>query len=357
MELKRTEIYEEHLKLNAKMVNFANFDMPIQYTSIKDEVASVRNAAGIFDVSHMGEFLVKGSDAENFVDHLLTNDIKNAPVGKAIYSPLCDLSGKIIDDLIAYKITEDEILICVNASNIKKDWDWMKTQSSNYDIVLTNESAQYSLFALQGPHTEKILKRLDLIDIKNLDYYSVKKSKIENTEVIIARTGYTGEDGVEIFIPNELAKTLWSWFIEAGVTPCGLAARDVLRLEVGFPLYGQELTNEITPFDCGLKWTVKMNKEDFIGKSSLSSYEISKKSFKFSIEKGIPRSGYPIKDNSGAQVGIVTSGTMSPTLGKGIAFASINATVSLQEDLFVEIRKMTSKCEIYKKPFYTGGHK
>ncbi|MBF0300781.1 MAG: glycine cleavage system aminomethyltransferase GcvT, partial [Oligoflexia bacterium] len=270
-ELKKTELYEEHVKLNAKIVPFAGYEMPVQYTSVKEEVCSVRNSAGVFDVSHMAEFFVEGADAELFVDKLVTNDIITPEVGKAIYSPMCRDNGTVIDDLIVYKIKKEKILLCVNAANHKKDWNHINALKKNFpklNIQLSDRSSDYSLLAIQGPSTSSILVD-DLKIIKHdsdMVYYSVKEANYNNDQIIVARTGYTGEDGFEIFCNNKIAKQLWEKLIKLNITPCGLASRDVLRLEACFPLYGHELSDEVTPLDSGLKWTVKFRNSDFTGK-------------------------------------------------------------------------------------------
>jgi aminomethyltransferase len=349
----RTALYQEHLNLKAKIVDFAGFEMPIQYSSVKEEVLKVRHHVGMFDVSHMGEFFVTGNQAEDYIDHLVTNDIKAAPWGKAIYSPLCRPDGTIIDDLIVYKLKPGRILICVNASNIKKDFDWMMANKGQFDIELTNSSELFSLIALQGPLAESILLKI-YPDMPKLDYYSA----IELKDIILARTGYTGEDGFEIFSNHETIKDLWHQFLKHGVVPCGLASRDVLRLEVCYPLYGHELTDEVTPLDSNLNWTVKMNKKSFIGKDFLTTYKPKYKLVKFICEKAIPRDGYKIFNQHHLEVGQVVSGTMSVTLNSGIAQARIASHLYEADDqFFVEIRQNKWPLKMITKPFVSGGLK
>jgi aminomethyltransferase len=334
--MKLTSLNEIHIELGAKMVPFAGFSMPIQYTSVKEEILSVRKSAGMFDVSHMGEFFVEGGQVNDFIDYLLPNNFKTLSVGKALYSPLLNDDGKIIDDLIAYKLSDQRALICVNAANIKKDYEWISSKTNNFDIKLTNESQDYSLIAVQGPKAVSILKSaLELPSLENLSTYGV----LEFKGSIIARTGYTGEDGFEVFGNHETIKNLWKSLIEKGVTPCGLAARDTLRLEACYPLYGQELSEKITPLDCGLKWTVKLGKQDFIGHKALQNYKPNYKLIKFSLEKGIPRAGLKIFDPENNEVGQVTSGTFSPIIGKGIAMGLIkNEKIFKDGDLLIDIR-------------------
>lgn len=358
MTILKTSLHEEHLALNAKMAPFAGYDMPLQYTSVKEEVLAVRNNVGVFDVSHMGEFFVEGPDAIKFVDFIITNDFKNAEMLKAVYSPLCREDGTVIDDLIAYKLKEDKILICVNAANIEKDWNWISSKVSNFNCKLTNHSNDYSLLAVQGPKTEELFKNLELISAAEFPYYSIAESNYKGQPVILARTGYTGEDGFEVFGSHSTIKTLWKDLLAKGVAPCGLAARDVLRLEVCYPLYGHELNDEITPLDAALSWTVKLNKESFIGKTTLVDYKAKYQLVKLSLERGIPREGYLVVNAQNETVGKVTSGTMSVVTGKGIAFALIEkAKAPADKKYFINIRNTNYEANLHTKPFVTGGHK
>ncbi len=359
MELKKTSLYDKHLQLKAKMAPFAGYDMPIQYTSVKDESLSVRKNVGMFDVSHMGEFWVEGKEATSFIDSFLPNDILTPPIGKAIYSPLCDNNGNIIDDLIVYKVRADKILICVNASNIEKDWNWVNSLPRPQTVKLTNASENFSLIALQGPKAEEVLfSILNNLAVKNLGYYTVAELVYNNESVVLARTGYTGEDGFEIFCSHKMAQHLWDKLLEKKVVPCGLASRDVLRLEAGFPLYGQELNNELTPLDAGLKWTVKLNKNNFVGKSALEKYNSKYIQVKLILENGIPRPNYKVENANGEEIGVVTSGTMSVILEKGIALAQIDRNKNPSDKkYFVNIRDKKYSCNVTTKPFVTGGHK
>ncbi len=358
MSIQKTSLYEEHLSLNAKMAPFAGFDMPLQYTSVKEEVLAVRKNAGVFDVSHMGEFLVTGPEAIAFVDYIVTNDFQNAEMKKAVYSPLCRENGTVIDDLIAYKLTEDRVLICVNASNIEKDWNWISTQASAFKCNIENQSSDYSLLAIQGPESEKIIRNLGILTIADFPYYSITETNFQGQKLIIARTGYTGEDGFEIFTSHTFAKQLWKQFLDSGVKPCGLAARDVLRLEVCYPLYGHELTDEVTPLDSGLAWTVKMTKNKFIGKDALAIYKPRYQLVKLSLEKGIPREGYSVLDINNNTIGKVTSGTMSVCTGKGIAMALIEKDkIPTDKKYLINIRNTNYEANFHAKAFITGGHK
>lgn len=353
----KTHLYDEHVKLGAKIVPFAGWDMPVQYTSVKDEVLAVRQSVGVFDVSHMGEFFVEGPEAEKFVDHLVTNDISGAPNGKAVYSPLCRENGTVIDDLIVYKLKPGKIMICVNASNIDKDFQWMKSKHQGFNCTLTNASDKYSLLALQGPKSYETLKPL-LSELPEIEYYSVYESACEGKPVTIARTGYTGEDGFEIFGSHETIKALWLKLMNQKVTPCGLAARDVLRLEVCYPLYGHELNDELNPFDAGLGWTVKLTKTNFIGKDALASKKAKFKLVKLVLDIGIPREGYPVLNSQNESIGVITSGTMSVVLNKGVALARIEIDKAPADEVFlVDIRQKPYAAQLTKKPFVTGGHK
>lgn len=357
MTLLKTKLYDEHVKLGAKIVPFAGWDMPIQYSSVKDEVLAVRNNVGVFDVGHMGEFFVEGKDALAFVDYLLTNDIQSAPIGKAVYSPLCREDGTIIDDLIVYKLSPERVLICVNASNIQKDFTWMKSKHQGFDCTLKDESDKWSLLALQGPKSSETLSGI-FTGISDLEHFSVRETTLDQKNYIIARTGYTGEDGFEIFGSHSDIIKLWQKFMEMNVTPCGLAARDVLRLEVCYPLYGHELNDEVTPYDAGLAWTVKLAKSRFVGKDALMPKPTRYKLIKLIMDKGIPRDGYPVLNSQNEKIGVVTSGTMSVVLNKGIALARIEFDKVPQDEVFlIDIRQKAWPAQLVKKPFVTGGHK
>lgn len=356
--LLRTPLFEEHVKLGAKMLPFAGFEMPIQYSSVKDEVIAVRENAGIFDVGHMGEFWVTGKEAVDFVDYILVNDFKESPVSKAVYSPLCREDGTIIDDLIAYKISEDRVLICVNAANIKKDWDWINQFSGKFECSLEDKSSSTSLVALQGPKSSDILKDIGLLSDDSAEYYSAFSTLFQDSEVIVARTGYTGEDGFEIFGTDNVIKSIWSESLKHGALPCGLASRDVLRIEVCYPLYGHEIDDTKTPLDAALKWTVKFNDRDFVGKEALINYTPKSRLVKLSIDKGIPREGYEILNEREEVIGKVTSGTMSTIFGKGIALGEVDRKLFPENKKFkIKIRKNIVEANYHAKAFIKGGHK
>jgi len=352
--MNQTSLHADHLALGAKMGPFAGYDMPLQYSGVKNEVMAVRQGAGMFDVSHMGEFWAKGPDAVKFVDELITNDFAGAAVGKAVYSPLCRDNGTVIDDLIAYKLGHEEVLICVNASNIKKDWDWMSSKASGYQIDFTDHSDATSLIAVQGPKAAEILAKLKVNT--ELTTYGVARSSSEYGEVILARTGYTGEDGFEVFCSHEQAQKFWRALNSLEVVPCGLAARDVLRLEACYPLYGHELSDEWTPLDAGLKWTVKSDKTQFIGKAALDGDKRRFKLMRLVLDRVIPPDGYEGKATSGVIIGKVTSGSMSVMLGKGVALALIesNNAPKFGETVNVVIRNQDYPATIVKEAFLKG---
>lgn len=358
MSIQKTSLHEEHLLLNAKMAPFAGFDMPLQYSSVKEEVMAVRKGAGVFDVSHMGEFIVEGDDAIKFVDFIMTNDFKNAEMLKAVYSPLCRDNGTVIDDMICYKLGEKRVLICVNASNIQKDWEWINTKIGQFKVTLKNLSDEFSLLAIQGPESEALLRKAGMLGTQDFPYYSILETKFQGENLIIARTGYTGEDGFEVFSGHAFAKKLWKELLAAGVKPCGLAARDVLRLEVCYPLYGHELNDDITPLDAGLGWTVKMEKENFVGKTALADYKAKYQLVRLSLDKGIPREGYAVLDAQNNIIGKVTSGTMSVVTGKGIAMALIEKDKNPKDKKYlINIRNTNYEANFHPKAFITGGHK
>ncbi len=358
MNLQKTSLHEAHVALNAKMAPFAGFDMPLQYTSVKEEVMAVREKCGVFDVSHMGEFFVTGPEAVKFVDHLITNDFQNAELKKAVYSPLCRDNGTVIDDLIAYKLSPEKVLICVNASNIEKDWNWISSKKGNFNCTLENHSSDYSLLAIQGPQSESKLRELGIEFPTDFPYYSILETSHNGNKIIVARTGYTGEDGFEIFSSHTFAQELWKKLLSVNVAPCGLAARDVLRVEVCYPLYGHEINDEVTPLDSGLAWTVKLTKNQFIGLEALKNYKPKFQLVRLSLERGIPREGYTVHNANGEVIGKVTSGTMSVVTGKGVALTLIEkAKIPADKKYLINIRNTNFEATLHAKAFVNGGHK
>ncbi|ABR31718.1 glycine cleavage system protein T [Thermosipho melanesiensis] len=358
--MKYTPLYEEHVKLGAKMVDFAGFNMPIQYTSIKDEVLAVRKNVGMFDVSHMGEVIVEGKDSTKFVDFLITNDFKNLKPGEIVYTAMCNENGGFVDDLLAYKISEEKAMLVINASNIEKDFSWMKKISESFDVTLENKSDEYVLIAVQGPNAQKTLQKITNVDLEQIGYYTFTEGNVLDIKAIISRTGYTGEDGFEIYTTDKdgIIK-IWKKLLNLNVIPAGLGARDCLRLEASLLLYGNDMDETITPLEVGIKWAVKFEK-DFMGKEALKRQleegtSRRLKGFKI-IDKGIARHGYKVfKD--GKEIGYVTSGTFSPTLNQAIGMALIEKGYKSGEIIEIEIRNKLVKAEIVKMPFYRGSVK
>ncbi|HJY21720.1 MAG TPA: glycine cleavage system aminomethyltransferase GcvT, partial [Hanamia sp.] len=332
--MKTTPFTEKHIALGAKMAEFAGYNMPISYTGVNDEHAAVRNNAGVFDVSHMGEFILKGEKALSLIQRVTTNDASKISNGKAQYSCMPNEEGGIIDDLIIYCIEENKVyMIVVNASNIDKDWNWISKHNSE-NVEMHNISDKTCLLAIQGPNATKIVQPLTDIDILNLKYYTFVKGKFAGVEnVLISATGYTGSGGIEIYFEDkdDNANIIWDKIFEQGksygLKPIGLAARDTLRLEMGYCLYGNDIDDTTSPLESGLGWITKFNKE-FIGKAKIEKLKakgIQKKLVGLeTLEKGIPRHGYEIKNEEGETIGTVTSGTQSPTLQKPIALGYIN---------------------------------
>lgn len=352
---KKTELYEKHVAAGGKMVPFAGYLLPVQYRDgILKEHRCVREKAGLFDVSHMGEFIVKGTDAVRSLNHLLTNEFSNMENGQVRYSPMCYADGGTVDDLLVYKMADEEYMAVVNAANKDKDFAWMEKNLVG-DVQLTDVSGQVSQVALQGPRAKEIISRIT--DEKSVPerYYSfVKDAQINGIPCLISKTGYTGEDGYEIYAGNGHAGQVWDALIEAGteagMIPCGLGARDTLRLEAGMPLYGHELSADITPKEAGLGFAVKLDKQEFIGREALEHPRLRKRIGLKLLDRGIVREGAKVFAGS-AEVGIVTSGTMSPTLEAAIALALVPS--GLDEDVVcVEVRGKKLKAEVTKLPFY-----
>ena len=358
--MKKTSLFDIHVKSNAKMVPFAGFNMPVQFEGVNAEHLQVRNSVGIFDVSHMGEFLVEGENATSFLNYICSNDILLMSDGKAQYNCITNPNGGVIDDSIVYKFSSNNYMIVVNASNIEKDWNWINKQNINFNNKLTNISDNTSLLAVQGPKANEVIQKLVDFDLSQLKSYSFIKNDIkEIKEVIISTTGYTGSGEVELYVNNIDAIKLYNLLIETGeylgIKPIGLAARDTLRLEMGYCLYGNDIDDTISPIEAGLKWATKINK-DFIGKKHiLNSIKngIEKKIIGFVLnERGIPRKGYKIFDSKQNEIGVVTSGTMSPVLKKGIGMGYVKfSSAKLGSQILIQIRNKYVKSEIVKPPF------
>lgn len=367
-ELKRTPIYPEYEKHGAKTIDFGGWDLPVQFSSIKHEHEITRTKAGLFDVSHMGEIFVKGPKSEQFLQEMVTNDVSKLEVNRAQYTFMCYENGGTVDDFLVYKLSDEEYLLVVNAANIDKDFEWL-IQHNTYgdDVRIENASDAYALLALQGPHAENVLQKVvntDLSEIKMFRFLDHVNIPTIDAEALISRTGYTGEDGFEIYIEASKGAALWNLLLEVGeeegIEPVGLGARDTLRFEVGLPLYGQELSKEITPLEAGLKFAVKVDKGvDFIGSDVLkeqSEQGLRRKLVSIEmIDKGIPRTDYDVLVN-GEKVGFVTSGTQSPTLGKNIGMALIDEKYAeVGSEVTIQVRKRQLKAEVVRTPFYKPG--
>lgn len=352
-------MYDEHKRLGAHMTVFAGWEMPLYYSSIMDEVLAVRSVAGIFDLSHMGEFRVSGPQSLDLVQFVTTNDASRLGIGDAQYTLMCNEQGGILDDLVVYRLEGDSYLLVVNASNTESDFRWV-TAHNRFDAECYDVSASTGLVAIQGPASVRILQPLVRTDLDTLYRFCVRRDSVADVHAWIARTGYTGEDGFEIYCDASDAPVIWSALIAAGAgfgaKPAGLGARDILRLEAGYPLYGNELTPETTPVDAGILWVVKFSKEDFIGKQALMrATEVGPRQLLVGLEakeRCVPRHGYSVSAN-GDTVGRVTSGTFSPTLQKGIALAYVEPSHGkIGTPLHVQIRGRACSCEVVGTPFY-----
>ena len=358
MENKKTCLYDKHVALGALISPFGGFDMPIQYTNIVDEHQAVRQHCGVFDVSHMGEVLVSGKDAERYVNHIFTNDVRGIPNGKILYGMMCYEHGGVVDDLLVYKMAADRFFLVINASNIDKDWAWIQQQAKGFDITLEHQSDQYGELAVQGPEANQVMEEVLNIPCNELVFYTFKT--IDN--IIISRTGYTGEDGFEIYASADYINECWDKLIAAGIKPCGLGCRDTLRFEVGLPLYGDELSEDITPIMAGLGIFVKLDKDEFIGKEALAKQKAEGAPQKLvGIElndKAIPRHGYAVLNMEGETIGEVTTGYHTISTDKSVCMALIDAQYAkLDTDLQIQIRKKVFPGKVVKKQFYNKNYK
>lgn len=382
MGLKRTPLYPLYAEHGAKTVNFGGWEMPVQFSGIIQEHETVRTKAGIFDVSHMGEIVVRGSDADRYLQYVTTNDIATLGEGQAHYSFLCNPEGGVVDDLIVYKLKEKEYMLVVNAANVTKDLEWLE-QHKKGDVEIIDISEETALLALQGPLALRILQKLTDADLESLESFhflsdvdirietrdqdtpgtgeNTTTSEKTTIKALVSRTGYTGEDGFELYVPAEHAIGLWKGLMKAGenegIIPVGLGARDTLRFEAKLPLYGQELSPQISPLEVGLGWFVKLDKGDFIGREALRKQKEAGVSRKLvgieMIDRGIPRSHYPVYDAEDRKVGEVTSGTFSPTLKKNVGLALVDKSVSaIGTELWVEIRGKKLRAAVVQTPFY-----
>ena len=359
-ELKSTALEQVHIELGAKMVPFAGYNMPVQYNGLRQEHAAVREQAGMFDVSHMGEFFVEGPDALPFLQKVTSNDVSKLIPGKIQYSCFPNEQGGIVDDLLVYCFSEVHFLLVVNASNMDKDWNHLMQYTEGFDVKLSNQSDEYSLLAVQGPKAIEVLQTLTNTDLADIKYYNFVIGQMAGiADVIISATGYTGAGGFELYLQNEDAVKLWNAVLEAGrphgLLPAGLGARDTLRLEMGMCLYGNDIDDTTSPLEAGLGWITKFTK-DFISSETFAKQKeegITKKLVGFEmIDRGIPRQGYQIAKD-GEVVGRVTSGTASPSTGKNIGMGYVPVELSAEGSEFdVVIRNKTIKAQVVKLPFY-----
>lgn len=362
--LKKTCLYDSHVALGAKMSPFAGFMMPIQYSSITEEHNAVRHAVGMFDVSHMGEIFVSGPDAEKFVNHIFTNEIRGFEPGKVLYGMMLHPDGGVVDDLLVYREFEpDHFLLVVNAANIDKDYEWILAQTEGYDVKVVNDSDNWGQIAVQGPGAEKVVTEvLGLAEAAELTFYTYYEAQWNGHRMVVSRTGYTGEDGFELYTTCEDIREIWKKLLDNGVVPCGLGCRDTLRFEAGLPLYGDELSDTITPIEAGLGMFCKLDKEAFIGKDVVAKQKaegIERKLVGIELEdKAIPRATYPVETEDGTQVGVVTTGYHSISLEKSICFAMVQTAYSkLDTPLWIRIRKKVFPGKVVKKRFYQTNYK
>ena len=358
--LKRTPLYHQHVALGARLVEFGGWEMPVQYGSIIDEHRAVRTHAGLFDVSHMGEFRVEGSDALAFLQHLVPNDVSRLVINQALYTQLCLPGGGTIDDLIIYRLEENRYMLVVNAANIDKDFTWVEEQAKAFHVQVTNQSSVTALLALQGPEAQSILQPLTGVDLSTIRYYHCVPGLVDGINCIISRTGYTGEDGFELYCASIDASTLWNDLLVAGkdhgLLPAGLGARDTLRLEASYCLYGHELDEQTNPLEASLGWTVKLNKDEFIGHDALLRVKeegLKRKLIGIEmVERGVCRGGYAIYEDD-QPIGIITSGAPSPTLNKNIGMGYVEASHAIVgKPVYIDIRGKRTAAQIVALPFY-----
>ena len=359
--MKKLALHDKHVALGGKMVPFAGFEMPVQYEGVNVEHETVRNDVGVFDVSHMGEFLLTGPGALDLIQKVTTNDASTLTIGRAQYSCMPNGKGGIVDDLIIYRIKEEQYLLVVNASNIEKDWDWISSHNS-FDVAMRNLSDDYSLLAIQGPKAVEAMQSLTSVDLSAIKYYHFVVGPFAGIEhVIISATGYTGSGGFEIYCKNSEVAQVWDKVFEAGadfgIKPIGLAARDTLRLEMGFCLYGNDIDDTTSPLEAGLGWITKLAKDDFIDMDFLAKQKdegVQRKLVAFEmVDRGIPRHDYEINDAEGNVIGKVTSGTMSPSMKKAIGLGYVTVDhAGVNSEIYINIRNKGVKAQVVKLPFY-----
>ena len=358
--MKNTALTHKHIELGAKMVPFAGYNMPVQYEGVSLEHETVRNSVGVFDVSHMGEFILKGPNALDLIQKFSSNDASKLFDGKAQYSCMPNGKGGIVDDLIIYRISEEEYFLVVNASNIEKDWNWISSMN-DMGVDMINASDAYTLLAIQGPIAAKAMQPLTNVDLTEMNYYTFEHAEFAGIQdVMISATGYTGSGGFEIYVKNEHAEKLWEAVFSIGenhgIKPIGLAARDTLRLEMGFCLYGNDINDETSPLEAGLGWITKFTKRfvdsDFLSKQKENGIQRKLVGFEM-VDRGIPRNNYEIVNEAGDQIGHVTSGTMSPSMKIGIGLGYVLEEFSkIESEIFIKVRNKQLRAKVVKPPFY-----
>lgn len=361
MSSKRTPLYEKHVEAGGEIVEFAGYELPIQYTTLTDEHHAVRNDAGLFDVSHMGEVEVKGKDALKFVQNLVTNNVKSLSDNQVLYTMMLYKNGTVVDDLLVYRFDEEYFYLVINAANVDKDFKWMQDQVGSFDISLENISDRVAQLALQGPNAQEKLQSLVDIDLKSIEFFHCNSEvHVKDIPALISRTGYTGEDGFEIYVDAENACKVWDMIRDLGVQPIGLGARDTLRFEACLPLYGHEISDQINPVEAGLNMFVKLDNDDFIGKSAIEAIKaegIKRKLVGIELSKGIAREGYLVLKD-GQEIGYVTTGYKSPSLGTSIALALVDKEYSkMGTELSVQVRKKVFSATVISKRFYKKNYK
>ncbi len=360
--MKNTALTHIHEALGAKLVPFAGYNMPVQYESVNLEHETVRKGVGVFDVSHMGEFFLKGENALALIQKITSNDASKLVPGKAQYSCMPNADGGIVDDLIIYMIADNEYMLVVNASNIEKDWNWI-SKHNDLNVVMEDRSEEWSLLAIQGPKAAEAMQALTSVDLSAIKFYTFQITDFAGLpNVVVSATGYTGSGGFEIYVKNEDVEAVWKKVFEAGadwgIKPIGLAARDTLRLEMGYCLYGNDIDDTTSPLEAGLGWITKFTK-DFVNAEALKAQKeagVTKKLVAFELtERGIPRNGYDIVNADGTKIGRVTSGTMSPSLSKGIGLGYVTKKLSkVDSEIFIQVRKKQIPAKVVKLPFYKG---
>lgn len=359
--MNKTSLFDKHVSLGAKIVPFAGFEMPVQYSGVTEEHFAVREKAGIFDVSHMGQFLIEGPGSKELLQYVTTNDVNTLENGKAQYSCLPNGNGGIVDDLIVYKMEDEKYFVVVNASNIDKDWNHIQKYNEKFGAKVTNISDETSLIAIQGPKATEILQKLTDMNLSEIPYYHFTVGTVDGVQnVIISNTGYTGSGGFEIYFNNNSAEKLWDSLLNAGkeegIIACGLAARDTLRLEKGFCLYGNDIDDTTSPLEAGLGWITKLDKGEFVDSEFLKKQKeegITRKLVGFELQdKGVPRHDYPVVDTEGNVIGKVTSGTQSPIKKVGVGLAYVDKPhLKIGSDIFIQVRNKNIPAKVVKTPF------